>query len=259
MADNYFLYPAGGSSGPELSAFGAPVVLGEFGAFNPIAAEATASGYEVAWKATGADQYTVLNADSSGTFLSHAFFVVSGNSYALQSLEASFQQDVNGDGRIGPLTTVIESAGSTSLAQVADAYFLYQGGGSSGPQLRLSGAYVAAGQFGAWTPIGAEQVGSVYEVAWKNGAADQYLEWTVDGSGNYITQGSVVSGSTWWVQSFEVRPPPGPQQRRDDRSYHDDDRGVWIGHPGPGRGRLLREPGLVGSPVAVWRHLCGGG
>ena len=138
----------------------------------------------------------MLNADSSGTFLSHAFFVVSGNSYALQSLEASFQQDVNGDGRIGPLTTVIEASGSTSLVQVADAYFLYQGGGSSGPQLRLSGAYVAAGQFGAWTPIGAEQVGSVYEVAWKNGAADQYLEWTVDGSGNYITQGSVVSGST---------------------------------------------------------------
>src|SRR4029077_17128724 len=95
----------------------------------------------------------------------------------------------------------VEASGLHRLAQVADAYFLNPVGGSSGPQLRFSGAYVAAG--GAWTPIGAEQVGSVYEVAWKNGTADQYLEWIVDGSGNYITQGSIVSGSTWWVQSFE--------------------------------------------------------
>ena len=67
----------------------------------PIGAEQTASGYEVAWKVTGADQYQVWNTDNSGNYLSSAFDVVSGTSAALQSFETSFQQDLNGDGSIG--------------------------------------------------------------------------------------------------------------------------------------------------------------
>ena len=58
---NYFLYPNGGSA-VELSFGGAPVVAGQFDQFGghwvPIGAEQTASGYEVAWKVTGADQYS---------------------------------------------------------------------------------------------------------------------------------------------------------------------------------------------------------
>ena len=54
-------------------------------------------------KLTGADQYTVWNTDSNGNFVSD-IGVVSGSSYALESLETSFHQDLNGDGTIG-LTT----------------------------------------------------------------------------------------------------------------------------------------------------------
>ena len=50
---------------------------------------------------------------------------MSGASAALQSLEPSFHQDLNGDGQIGPPTTVIEANGSTSLTEVGDHYFLY--------------------------------------------------------------------------------------------------------------------------------------
>jgi len=67
----------------------------------PIGAEKTASGYEVAWKVTGADQYIVWNTDSSGNFVSADAGVVSGNSFALQSLETSFHQDLNNDGVTG--------------------------------------------------------------------------------------------------------------------------------------------------------------
>src|SRR5260370_14187369 len=86
--------------------------------------------------------------------------VLSGASLALQSFETSFQQDLNGDGVVGPLTTVVEASGSTRLAKVADSYFLYPVGGSSGPQLLWVGAYTVAGQFCAWTPIGAEDTPS---------------------------------------------------------------------------------------------------
>ena len=71
------------------------------GAWTPIGAEQTATGYEVAWKVTGADQYTVWNTDSNGNYVSNLIGVVSGTSTALESLETSFHQDLNGDGVIG--------------------------------------------------------------------------------------------------------------------------------------------------------------
>ena len=141
MADNYFLYPVGGSSGPQLRFGGAAVTTGEFGAWTPVGAEQTASGYQVAWKFGSADQYVVWTTDVSGNYLSQSA-VVSGHSLALESLEAGFQQDLNNDLTTGIVTTVIESHGSTSLVQVADNYFLYPAGGSSGPELSAFGAPV---------------------------------------------------------------------------------------------------------------------
>jgi hypothetical protein len=70
----------------------------------PIGAEQTASGYDVAWKVPGADQYTVWSTDNSGNYVSNVVGVVSGSSAALQSLETTFHQDLNGDGVIASLT-----------------------------------------------------------------------------------------------------------------------------------------------------------
>ena len=100
VGNHFFLYDSGGS-GPSLKYAGADFVAGQFGAWTPIGAEQTASGYEVAWKLAGADQYTVWNTDSSGNYISIQIGVVSGASYALQSLETSFHQDLNGDGVVG--------------------------------------------------------------------------------------------------------------------------------------------------------------
>ena len=101
----------------------------------------------------------------------------------LQSLEPSFQQDLNGDGSIGLPTKVIESLGSTRLEQVDSNYFLDPNGGSA-VELSFGGAPVEAGQFdpngGPWVPIGAEQTASGYEVAWKIAGADQYTVWFTD-------------------------------------------------------------------------------
>ena len=54
-----------------------------------------------------------------------------------------------------------------------------------------------AGQFGAWTPIGAEKTATGYEIAWKSGSADLYTLWTTDNNGNYISNiVPAVSGSS---------------------------------------------------------------
>jgi hypothetical protein len=111
----FFLYAVGGSSGPELKYAGADVVAGEFGGWAPIGAEPTASGYEIAWKVTGADQYTIWNTDSNGNYISFSA-VVSGADNSLKSIETSFHQDLNGDGVIGP-TVAASFAGVDSSSQ----------------------------------------------------------------------------------------------------------------------------------------------
>src|SRR2546430_16846224 len=98
VGSNYFLYPVGGSSGPELG-YSGPVVAGQFGAWVPIGAEQTASGYDVAWKVPGADLYTVWATDSSGNYVSNLTGAVSGTSSALESLEPVFQQDLRSEER----------------------------------------------------------------------------------------------------------------------------------------------------------------
>ena len=184
-------------------------VAGQFGAWTPIGAEQTATGYEIAWKVPGADQYTVWNTDSSGNYITTVVGAVSGTSSALESFEPVFHQDLNSDGLIGNSdgligpTTVIEANGSTRLTEVGDHFFLYDGSGS-GPSLKYAGADYVAGQFGAWTPIGAEQTATGYEVAWKVTGADQYTVWNTDSSGNYITTlVGAVSGTSYALKSFE--------------------------------------------------------
>ena len=147
--------------------------------------------------------------------------VVSGTSAALESLETSFHQDLNGDGVIGVPTTVIESFGSTSLVEVGNNYFLDSISSGTGPELKYDGAPVVAGQFGAWTPIGAEQTATGYEVAWKITGADQYTVWNTDSNGNYVSSlDRRCVGNQHCAGIARDQLPPGPQRRRGDRCSH---------------------------------------
>jgi len=205
VADAYYLHPSGGSSGPQLSFFGAPVVAGQTGPWTPISAEAISGGYEVAWKAISVDQYIVWKADLSGAYLSTLAGPMSGYSSALQSLETSFQHDLNGDTTTGIRTAAIDISGSTHLTQIGDAYYLNSSGGSLGPQLSFFGMPVVAGQTGSWTPIAAEQTPTGYEIAWKMAGVDLYLVWATNSSGAYTwTAQAPVAGSDIGVRSLEA-------------------------------------------------------
>src|SRR3984893_4767027 len=204
VGSNFYLYSS--APGPSLKYSGVAVVAGQFGAMTPIAAAQTATGYEVAWKVSGADQYTVWSTDSNGNYIASIVSAVPGSSPVFESLETTFHQDLNGDGVIGPPanTTVIEMFGSTSLVEVGKNFYLDSNTGGSGPELQYGGAAVVAGQFGAWAPIGSEQTATGYEVAWKVAGADQYTVWNTDGSGNYVSSEiGVVSGTTTTFESFE--------------------------------------------------------
>ena len=97
----YYYLQIGDGPTVGLSYNGAPITVGEFGAWTPIAVQQTATGYEVALKNGSADQYGVWDTDSSGNYVSAPISNVSGTSAALESIETSFNDDLNGDGIIG--------------------------------------------------------------------------------------------------------------------------------------------------------------
>ncbi len=201
IAKHYYLLDST-STGPSLKYGGADYVEGQFGTWTPIGAEKTATGYEVAWHDTSSGQYTVWNTDSNGNWISN-IAPVSGTGAALESLETSFNQDLNGDGQIGLAKTVIEANGATSLTQVADHFFLYDST-SAGPSLKFGGADYVEGQFGAWTPIGAEKTATGYEVAWHDTSSGQYTVWNTGSNGNWISNIAPVSGTGAALESLET-------------------------------------------------------
>ena len=198
IGNHFYLYNSTGA-GPSLKCQGADYVPGLFGAaVVPIGAEATASGYEVAWKTMGTDQYSVWATDNNGNYTSNIVGTALGTSTTLESIESSFHQDLNGDGVIGISATVIESAGATSLTEIGNHFYLYNSTGA-GPSLKCQGADYVPGLFGAAVvPIGAEATASGYEVAWKTMGTDQYSVWATDNNGNYTSNivGTTLGTST---------------------------------------------------------------
>ena len=203
VGDNYFLYAAGGTTGPELKVNGAAVVAGTLGGWIPIGAVRTASGYEVALKLPGTNLFTIWNDDSDGNHISGTGSV-SGTSTVLEQAEATFNQDLNGDGTIGIPTVVISTNGSTQLTEVGDNYFLYAAGGTTGPELKVNGAAVVAGTLGGWIPIGAVRTASGYEVALKLPGTNLFTIWNDDSDGNHISGTGSVSGTSTVLEQAEA-------------------------------------------------------
>jgi serralysin len=209
VGSNYFLDPVAGGTGPELKLSGANFVAGStWGSWAPIGAEAISGGYEVAFK-TGADSYTVWDTDTNGNITTNALGTTSGSSLALETMETSFHQDLNGDGTIGPpaapTSTTIEAFGATALVQTGSNYFLNPVAGGTGPELKYGGAaFTANSTWGAWAPIGVEAISGGYEVAFKTGT-DSYTVWHTDSSGNITTNAlATTSGSSAALEALET-------------------------------------------------------
>jgi serralysin len=205
VGNNFFLDNISSGTGPVLKFGGSPVTAGQLGGWAPIGVEAISGGYEVAFKMAGADQYIVWSTDSSGNYTGNLIGTVSGSSAALEALETSFQQDLNGDGVIGVPTAVIEATGSASLVEVGNNFFLDSISSGTGPVLKFGGSPVTAGQLGSWAPIAVEAVSGGYEVAFKIASTDQYTVWSTDGNGNYTGNLiGTVSGSSAALEALET-------------------------------------------------------
>ena len=163
----------------------------------------------MAFKNAATGQFRVWNTDASGNFVSNATGgPVSGQSFALERLEPSFQQDLNGDGVVGLNPSRVIGTGPVEVLLIGNEYVLgsNSGGSWTGPTLQSGHAPITAAQLGAWGPIGAARLaGGGYEVAFKNAATGQFRVWNTDASGNFVSNatGGPVSGQSFALERLE--------------------------------------------------------
>ncbi len=136
---------------------------------------------------------TVIQGDTNGDGIADFAIDLAGN----VTVSAG---DFIGVAPVGP-TIVIESLGSTQLAQVGNTYS-FNGVGSS-VTLRLGNVEVVAGQFGAWAPIAVEKTAGGYTAVLRMPGTDQYTVWLTDNNGNYTSSVVIASGTDPLLTSLE--------------------------------------------------------
>ncbi|MCJ9728971.1 calcium-binding protein [Bradyrhizobium sp. PRIMUS42] len=111
----YYMLSTSSGAGPMLKYQGSAVIAANYGAYSVIAAEqVSGGGYDVAWKNSSTGKFSIWSTDSNGNFLTTlaAAPEVSGNDPSLKALEATFHQDLNGDGVIGASPVVLDLDGN---------------------------------------------------------------------------------------------------------------------------------------------------
>ena len=78
---------------------------------------------------------------------------------------------------------------------IANQYYYLLNSSGWGPSLKYGGANVIAGNWGPWSPIGAVQTATGYDIAWKT-SDGQYSVWATDSNGNYVSNLIVVAPAT---------------------------------------------------------------
>ncbi len=138
------------------------------------------SSYSVA-PGSGLDDYLVAFHEGTSSY-SPQF----NQSTPVTLTEFALNPDANGDTEVTS-SRPIATNGVTALLQVGNDYELEAVSTGTGPLLELNGSPVTTGEFPAgWTPVGAVQTATGYEVAFGN-PSGEFEVWNVDGNGNYVS------------------------------------------------------------------------
>ncbi len=164
----------------ELTLNGTKTGPNSLSGWQAIQAEAITGGFKVLWK--NADgTYAEWTLNGAGQF-------VSGTTVAnVSDVEVFYGADINGDGLTGHGTFNVETSGSTTLAVSTQTGYLVDGN-----QVTLSGTNMGPNSLSGWQAIQAEAIAGEFKLLWKN-ADGTYAEWTLDGSGNFVSGATVAN------------------------------------------------------------------
>ena len=120
------------------------------------------------------------------------------NSFEGMEQESTFAQDFNGDGVTGQVYGQVEAAGGVKMVKDANQRFYAQIGSAAPVKIMVGGTQLFQGMFGGWETLGAESVGGVNHLTWKNVAGNYLHQWTLDGNWNFVS-----SQGQWGMNSLE--------------------------------------------------------
>lgn len=158
----------------DLTYLGRDVGPTTFGVWSAVQVEAIVDGYRVLWT-DGDGTYTEWTVDADGAYQSH---VTVDNIWAAETF---YGADINNDGVLGDVETVVESNGSTTLSYSLGQGYLIDGA----TQITLDGDSLAPGDLGQWSAVQVEQTAEGYQLLWSH-AGGAFANWTLDSSGAHV-------------------------------------------------------------------------
>ncbi|KAF0653268.1 protease, partial [Cyanobium sp. Copco_Reservoir_LC18] len=154
--------------------------------WTPLAAAATAGGYDLYWRNSVSGQYARWNLNSSGAF-------IGGEALTLNQFlqaETSLNADLDGDGSTGLLYTAgARTINGVNLGSTQLGFAIRQGSGAP-IQVSISGQFTSASNPGAgWTPLAAAATAGGYDLYWRNSVSGQLARWNLDSTGAFVGGG----------------------------------------------------------------------
>ncbi|MEM8811160.1 MAG: M10 family metallopeptidase C-terminal domain-containing protein [Pseudomonadota bacterium] len=176
----------------NISYLGLPVVTGFNGQWTPLHVEENGSGgFQLLWTNASGD-FNLWQLDGSGAYVSDIVFSQS----EITDYEAEFEADLNGDGTIGRVVTVLEDDGDLDLLSESGVRYLIREAGGNTTGIYYNGKALAPGAFGGWSATHVEANGSGgFDVILHNAVDNQHALWELDSNGNYLSS-HLLEGSS---------------------------------------------------------------
>jgi hypothetical protein len=187
-----------GSAAPVKILYGGTQVFqGMFSGWETLGAESVGGVNYLTWKNVAGNYLHQWTLDENWNYVSSQG-QWGMNSFEGMEQESKFGQDFNRDGVTGQVYELVESAGGVKMVKDGNQRFYAQIASAAPVKILYGGTQVFQGMFSGWETLGAESVGGVNHLMWKNVAGNYLHQWTLDGNWNLVS-----SQGAWGMQSLE--------------------------------------------------------
>jgi hypothetical protein len=195
---NQRFYAQIGSAAPVKILYGGTQVFqGMFSGWETLGAESVGGVNYLTWKNVAGNYLHQWTLDGNWNYVSSQG-QWGMNSFEGMEQESKFGQDFNRDGVTGQVYELVESAGGVKMVKDGNQRFYAQIASAAPVKILYGGTQVFQGMFSGWETLGAESVGGVNHLMWKNVAGNYLHQWTLDGNWNLVS-----SQGAWGMQSLE--------------------------------------------------------
>ena len=197
-ASNKYYAQTGNNTPLPIKLNGQQIYQNNFPGWQALAVENVNGENQVLWKNISGNYLAIWHLDSNWNWVS------SEGQWALNSAQAftqevNFQIDANGDGKIGPSYTPIETTVNTKFIQDAGNNYYAQDGNNAPLPIKYQGQQLYQNFFSDWQTLAVETVNGENQVLWKNIAGNFLHLWHLDSNWNWVS-----SEGQWALNSAQA-------------------------------------------------------